>query len=212
VLARSCRFSFSYRKSNELLALLFSATDLHEVVLTSGDLLFYESSKVFHGRPRRFNGSWYSSVFVHYYPKYGWAETDHDIEKHYAVPPIWSEKPKHHFEIPLQVLGTGMREPTCPNEWCQTEHSIYWDGKTVKSEHGKWIAPTGEKFGFDPKRVECKDLNEQCAWWASWDSDECKKNAGFSKCSYCLGFCASCVPHGYLMAFLALFSFSVGQL
>ena len=36
----------------------------HEVILTPGDMLFYESSKCFHGRPRRFNGSWYSSVFV----------------------------------------------------------------------------------------------------------------------------------------------------
>jgi len=41
----------------------------HEVILTSGDILFYESSKCFHGRPRKFNGSWYSSIFVHYYPK-----------------------------------------------------------------------------------------------------------------------------------------------
>jgi prolyl 4-hydroxylase len=44
----------------------------HEVVLTPGDLLFYESSKVWHGRPKRFNGSWYSSVFAHYYPTHGW--------------------------------------------------------------------------------------------------------------------------------------------
>ena len=31
----------------------------HEVILTPGDLLFYESSKCFHGRPRRLNGEWY---------------------------------------------------------------------------------------------------------------------------------------------------------
>jgi len=41
---------------------------LHEVTLKSGDMLFYESTKLFHGRPRRLNGSWYSSIFVHYYP------------------------------------------------------------------------------------------------------------------------------------------------
>jgi prolyl 4-hydroxylase len=41
----------------------------HEVILTPGDILFYESSKLFHGRPRRLNGSWYSSIFVHYYPR-----------------------------------------------------------------------------------------------------------------------------------------------
>jgi hypothetical protein len=33
----------------------------HEVILKSGDLLFYESSKCFHGRPHTFKGSWYSS-------------------------------------------------------------------------------------------------------------------------------------------------------
>ncbi|KAG7374256.1 hypothetical protein IV203_013351 [Nitzschia inconspicua] len=170
--------------------------NLHEVVLASGDLLFYESSKVFHGRPRKFNGSWYSSVFVHYYPKYGWAESDHDVEKHYAVPPIWHEDPKHHFEVPLEVLGTGMREPTCPNGWCQTQHSIYWDGKTTKSEHGKWIAPTGEKFDFVPKRVECKDLDEQCPLWASWETDECKKNPGFMLV-HCKKSCNACtIPGG----------------
>ncbi len=32
----------------------------HEVILTSGDILFYESSKCFHGRPRKFHGTWYS--------------------------------------------------------------------------------------------------------------------------------------------------------
>ena len=31
----------------------------HEVILTPGDILFYESSKCFHGRPRRLNGEWY---------------------------------------------------------------------------------------------------------------------------------------------------------
>ena len=31
----------------------------HEIVLTPGDILFFESSKCFHGRPRRLNGEWY---------------------------------------------------------------------------------------------------------------------------------------------------------
>jgi len=30
----------------------------HEVILTPGDILFYESSKCFHGRPRPLSGSW----------------------------------------------------------------------------------------------------------------------------------------------------------
>ena len=39
-----------------------------EIVLEAGDMLFYESSKCFHGRPTKFNGSWYTSVFTHYQP------------------------------------------------------------------------------------------------------------------------------------------------
>jgi len=31
----------------------------HEVILTPGDILFYESSKCFHGRPKRLDGEWY---------------------------------------------------------------------------------------------------------------------------------------------------------
>lgn len=44
----------------------------NEVFLESGDLLFYESSKCLHGRPKRFKGKWYSSLFVHYYPAVNW--------------------------------------------------------------------------------------------------------------------------------------------
>jgi len=36
----------------------------HEVTLESGDMLLYESSKCLHGRPRKFNGSWYTSLFL----------------------------------------------------------------------------------------------------------------------------------------------------
>ena len=40
----------------------------NEVYLQPGDLLFYESSKCFHGRPKKFNGDWYTSLFLHYSP------------------------------------------------------------------------------------------------------------------------------------------------
>jgi hypothetical protein len=163
--------------------------DTHEVVLTPGDLLFYESSKVFHGRPQRFKGSWYSSVFVHYYPKYGWMDMNHDLEKHYAVPPTWNHPPKHHFEIPLQMVGTGMKEPSCPNDWCQSQHAVKWKGGP--GEHGKWTAPTGEKFDFVPQRIECNDLDEKCGWWASWDTDECQRNPGFMLTT-CKKSCKAC--------------------
>jgi len=158
----------------------------HEVILTSGDLLFYESSKCFHGRPHRFKGSWYSSVFVHYYPKYGWEEIDHNLEKHYAIPPHWSDTPTHHFETPLQMVGTGLREPTCPNNWCQTDHTVKWSGP---GEVGYWIAPSMEKIPFDPKPIECKDSHKSCGFWAS--ANECKKNPGYMLVN-CKKSCKAC--------------------
>ena len=163
--------------------------DTHEVILTSGDMLFYESSKCFHGRPHRFKGSWYSSVFVHYYPKFGWKETDHDLEKHYAVPPIWNDPPTSHFEIPLLMAGTGMKEPSCPNDWCQTQHTIQWSGP---GEKGYWIAPTMEKFPFTPKKLPCIDDDpKMCAEWVSWETDECHRNPGYMLV-HCKRSCGAC--------------------
>lgn len=156
--------------------------------MTSGDILFYESSKCFHGRPHIFNGSWYSSIFVHYYPKYGWKETDHWLEASYAVPPQWITKPTHKFEIPLQMVATGMKEPTCPNDWCQSEHTIKWGGP---AEHGYLMLPTGEKSPFVPKKIECKDDVSDCPMWASWSSNECKTNAGYMLV-HCRKSCGSC--------------------
>jgi hypothetical protein len=60
----------------------------NEVILESGDMLFYESSKCIHGRPRPFKGSWYSSLFVHYYPT-GWEPKKWKMETQYAVPSSW---------------------------------------------------------------------------------------------------------------------------
>jgi len=52
-----------------------------EVVLEAGDMLFYESSKCFHGRPTKFNGSWYTSLFTHYKP----ADPEWNVSEHFLV-------------------------------------------------------------------------------------------------------------------------------
>ena len=123
----------------------------HEVTLTPGDMLFYESSKCFHGRPRRLNGSWYSSLFVHYYPKDGWQEKNHEMETHYAVPPEWTLDPPGINQYPvLTMAGTSVKEPSCPNEWCATENAVQWSGP---GEEGYWIAPNFEKIPFEPEEV-----------------------------------------------------------
>jgi hypothetical protein len=116
----------------------------HEVILTPGDMLFYESSKCFHGRPRKLNGSWYSSIFVHYTP-HEWANVDHELEADYAVPPVWSGEPQHHHDgitPKLAMAGAGMKEPDCPNEWCNVQNAKKWSGP---GEKGVWITPNFER-------------------------------------------------------------------
>ena len=65
----------------------------NEVHLEAGDVLLYESSKCFHGRPARYVGGWYSSLFTHYYPV-GWDGGAIEMDAHYRVPPDWSEAPE----------------------------------------------------------------------------------------------------------------------
>jgi len=102
----------------------------NEVILENGDMLFYESSKCFHGRPRYFKGSWYSSIFVHYYPK-GW---DHDgvmMESHYAVPKHWSHVTVPEDEDDLEnliMVGTSMKEPECEDVWCAAKNTVKLQG------------------------------------------------------------------------------------
>eukprot|EP00545_Synedropsis_sp_CCMP1620_P011887 CAMPEP_0119004644 /NCGR_PEP_ID=MMETSP1176-20130426/1268_1 /TAXON_ID=265551 /ORGANISM="Synedropsis recta cf, Strain CCMP1620" /LENGTH=348 /DNA_ID=CAMNT_0006956379 /DNA_START=24 /DNA_END=1070 /DNA_ORIENTATION=- len=102
----------------------------NEVVLTPGDMLFYESSKCFHGRPAKFVGSWYSSVFVHFYPSDpAWTEIDHHLEGHYAIPISWNEPPGWKRNLPeVEVRGTSLREPECLDNWCGLEHAVRWHG------------------------------------------------------------------------------------
>mmetsp|Transcript_20696 Transcript_20696/g.26717 ORF Transcript_20696/g.26717 Transcript_20696/m.26717 type:complete len:365 (-) Transcript_20696:91-1185(-) len=129
----------------------------HEVILKPGDMLFYESSKMWHGRPKRLNGSWYSSLFVHYYPTHDWYHKNHALESHYAVPQHWSREPptrENRQYRELKMVGTGMTEPECPNEWCRTMSSKKWSGP---GKEGFWIAPDGTEYPFHPQHESWKE-------------------------------------------------------
>ena len=58
----------------------------HSVVLQPGEMLFYESARLAHGRPRPFNGSYFASMFVHYTPN-GWDLSADTINSH--LPEGW---------------------------------------------------------------------------------------------------------------------------
>jgi len=87
-----------------------------EVDLQPGELLFYESAKCIHGRPRPMKGRWYSSLFIHYTTK------EKLISPEKAKATVGN---RHFYQIPpdgtvppLRMTGTGFREPECPNSWC----------------------------------------------------------------------------------------------
>ena len=163
----------------------------HEVILTSGDILFYESSKCFHGRPRTFIGSWYSSVFVHYYPKYNYQENFDRYAHLYPVPPHWVHEPTTHFEIPMRMHGTSYEEPECPNGWCATEYSKKWSGP---AEHGYFIDPTGAKIPFEPLPA-CVDKDHACSQYLARNSEECGVNPGYML-KNCAKSCQACPTPG----------------
>lgn len=123
----------------------------NEVVLESGDMLFYESAKCIHGRPRPFNGTWYSSIFVHYYPKENWDKDSRVVESHYAVPPIWKEPTPTDPDLDLmEVDGTSFTEPNCPYGWCESVNTVKWFGPAKEGV----VITTGYKDDVDDKSVE----------------------------------------------------------
>lgn len=86
-----------------------------------------------HGRPKRFKGSWYTSVFIHYYPV-GWDDHDSVAETHYSIPPQWSADPTPANVDRAVMVGTAMKEPDCPDEWCGLKDAVKWQGGGIEGE------------------------------------------------------------------------------
>jgi len=114
-----------------------------EIVLEPGDLLFYESSKCLHGRPRPFNGAWYTSLFLHYYPV-GWDGEKLHLDTHHRIPPNWDDIKKTSFENDVEdavVLEVSFYEPSCKDQWCALQNAKRWDGP---GEEGKVLTSAGK--------------------------------------------------------------------
>lgn len=66
-------------------------------------MLFYESAKCLHGRPRPLRGSYYASVFVHYKPV-DWDLTSLDVQ--YAGIAPSPPPPTHTLSTPPPLTPT----------------------------------------------------------------------------------------------------------
>jgi len=108
--------------------------------LEPGDLLLYESAKNFHGRPIKFDGSWYTSLFVHFYPKGDWKHENHDTKSHYAIPPDWADIVPDDISPKLKVVGTSMMNPFCSDHWCNLRNAkkSVWTRRIQPGFNVKW--------------------------------------------------------------------------
>lgn len=128
------------------------------VYLQPGDVLLYESAKNFHGRPTAFYGDWYTSLFVHFYPKDpSWSEENHDLDAHYAIPPIWDKVVPDSEHPALKVIGTSLKEPDCADYWCNMKDALHWEGP---GEYGMVLTGRAKKYslGLDP--IEDEEAEE----------------------------------------------------
>ena len=128
----------------------------NQVYLTPGDILFYESSKCFHGRPQTFPGGYYASIFLHYRP----AGPDFDpeklqYEKTISVPPHWKDHfpPKEGLDD-FVMVGTSFKEPNCKNLLCSLDETRVEISKNTVNWYGP--APNGMIVtnGWDPETME----------------------------------------------------------
>lgn len=116
------------------------------VVLKPGDMLLYESAKNFHGRPTKFIGDWYTSLFVHFYPKGEWNRENHDLDAHWAIPPNWADVIPDDVYPALEVVGTSMLEPDCASSWCHLLNAVELEGP---GEYGTVLTANGKRFSLN---------------------------------------------------------------
>jgi len=95
-----------------------------EVDLKPGEMLFYESTKCMHGRPRPLKGRFYASLFMHYHPV-GWSLPKQDaIKLMEETGRRWETMLPADSSLPgMRMFGTGFYEPHCPNHWCRLDTS-----------------------------------------------------------------------------------------
>ena len=138
----------------------------NEVYLQPGELLLYESSKCWHGRPHRMEGVWYTSLFVHYRPKYApptvtsssppvpFSEYIDDMEwkVHHRVPPHWNVRHERQTTSEISkkleaivMPDTFAMEPECPDGWCSLKNSIIVEGPAPQ-QYGIVLTANGELY------------------------------------------------------------------
>jgi len=119
-------------------------------ILTTGTYITLTHHVCTFSRPKRFNGAWYSSLFIHYHPTWWDAKRVAD-DIMYRIPPSWDKvKPRIGDVDAVIVRGTSFREPECEHDWCTLKGAKQWKGPV---EEGKILSGSGEIMDLNLDRV-----------------------------------------------------------
>ena len=67
--------------------------------------MLYESNKYLHGRPRRFDGEWYTSIFADYHPRHMKDRALLDVH-HRVPPPHWRKSVETELVDTFEMIDT----------------------------------------------------------------------------------------------------------
>ena len=51
----------------------------HQVVLQPGEMVWYESARLLHGRPQLLEGEYFDNLFIHYKPTHLWYQQQVEV-------------------------------------------------------------------------------------------------------------------------------------
>jgi len=75
----------------------------HTVVLQPGDMVWYESARLLHGRPELFVGEYFDNLFIHYKPSHLWYNNQVELGENPRETPITLEEIKRAQSIPTDL-------------------------------------------------------------------------------------------------------------
>jgi len=120
----------------------------HKVEMAEGQMVLYESSKCYHGRPGTFQGKYYASAFLHFKPHVWNYNAFHRVA---ALPPHWRytyERWKHEIRptlFPVRKPTRGVHIVFKLQNSLQEAVALYWENLDGKLERLGVIQPGEEK-------------------------------------------------------------------
>merc|ERR1712240_376005 len=77
-----------------------------QVVMKPGEMVWYESARVIHGRPKTFKGEFYDNLFIHFSPTGDWYSDNFALGKQPRTNPITKEDINNKQDMLALAIGS----------------------------------------------------------------------------------------------------------